>query len=455
MSAERPTLRVREWSTTYPERFGAGAVLYGLDLTAADRELLATLEGSSSLRVTELRQGLQVSVGPHVGTVSLSGLRIVIVPKMQVKTLMRMVGYVFDLSDLWIGETSTPLPAADGGFVDLLGLSLLRSVERLVRGGLLPEYRNRVEDLASPRGRIDMRHAATHPRRATLRCTFDDLTADCLLNQVIAAGLRLASKVMDSPGLRLDLARAADRFFGDLRRIDLDARTLQAAGEGLDRRSSHYRTAVSLTALIFQGSRLGKHAEPGEMPLASFTLNMNTLFERFLTRHLREAAPADVEVSGQEVRSGIFSYLENPHGWQRPRIRPDLVFRRRGKEIAVGDAKYKNRHDHPPTASELYQLTIYGLSYRMPEPREVLLLYPSRPGKESGGGTLLFAPPAGIDNVSIRLVGVPVDRMLEDAGSRWWPQLSHQLAHLQTSAGSTPPPHGSPPVPATGISATT
>ncbi len=437
----RPTIRIREWSKLGPEATGDGALLRGLRLTAEDQDLLAELEGRSSLRFTELREGLSISVGPHIGTVSLTGLRIVIMPKIRIDNLMRLVAYAFDLSDLTVTETRTQYAAGGEGLIDLLGVSLLRSVERVARGGLLPDYQSKAEDLATPRGRLDMRHIATHSRCATLRCIYDDLTTDHRFNQVLAAGLRLASRVMQSDDLRLDLARAADRIFGDLTRIQLDADTLRGVLEDLDRRSSHYQTALTLVALIQQGARLGEHQKVGEMPLSSFTLNMNMVFERFLGRYFRETAPADVRVSEQDVRSDVFSYLENAGGWNRPTIRPDFVFRRRRKVVAVADAKYKNRHEHPPSSADLYQLTAYGLSYNMAEPREVLLLHPLSPGDPESATSLLFAPSAAKQQVRIRLVGVPVDGLLDGSVRRWWPlePSSQNQAPMGFSTMAKPP----------------
>jgi 5-methylcytosine-specific restriction enzyme subunit McrC len=417
----RAVLQVREWSTTTPETPGGGALLRDVRLSASDRALIAELDGRASLRFTELRSGLSVSVGPHIGTVNLSSMRLAILPKLRLDNLMRMVAYAFDLSDLLITETRTSYEPADHGLIDLLGLSLLRAVERIVRGGLLPTYQSRTEDLFTPRGRLDLRHIATYPRRAALRCTYDDLTVDHELNQALAAGLRLAASVMESRDLRLDLARAADRLFGDLERRPLGGAWLEVMISGLDRRSSHYRTALTLVALIYHGARLGQHIEAGSMPLSSFMLNMNMLFERFLGRYLSEHGPDDVRIGTQEVRSDVFTYLENGGGWNQPTIRPDFVFRRRKQVVAVADAKYKNRHENPPSSAELYQLTTYGLAYAMPEPREVLLLHPLARGEFDRATTLLFAPSAAGQQVRISLVGVPVDDLLDGTVKRWWP----------------------------------
>ena len=418
-----PAIVVREWSRSTPASPDVGRVLRGRCLNDADRELLADLGRRARLRIEELRSGLLIETQAHIGTVTLSCLRLSILPKIRIENLMRMVAYAFELDNLVVSKATSQFRASDHGLTDLLGLSLLHAVQRIARGGLLPNYERRTEDLASPRGRIDLRHVATHPRRMTLRCTFDDLTADHLLNQVLAAGLRLAARVMASANLRIDLARAADRFFGELRRVPLSADLLRQAREALDRRSNHYETALQLVALIFEGSRLEEHAPEGQVPLSSFMLNMNAVFERFLERHLREHAPGGILVSGQEVRPDVFAYLDNPSGWGRPSIRPDLVFRHFNRVVAVGDVKYKNRHEHPPTSAELYQLTTYGLAYRMPEPREVLLFHPLGTGEKDLPTRLLFAPGAAANRVQIRLVGVPIDAVLAGEQPRWWPAL--------------------------------
>lgn len=179
------------------------------------------------------------------------------------------------------------------------------------------------------------------------------------------------------------------------------------------------------------------------MPLSSFTLNMNMVFERFLCRYLAENGPDDIRISAQDVRSDVFSYLENAGGWNQPTIRPDFVFRQRRRVIAVADAKYKNRHEHPPSSAELYQLTAYGLAYAMPEPREVLLLHPLASGELERATTLLFAPSAANQQVRIRLVGVPVDGLLDGTVPRWWPLAPPRAA----SAPLVPAPRTAPSAP--------
>ena len=413
-------LRLQEWSEVDPGTAGQGAVLRGLELSERDRAFLRQFSGTSSLAVTELREGLAVSVGPHIGTVELSTLRIVVVPKIGVSQVMKLVAYAFGLSDLSLAERQTRLTSDEEGLTDVLGEALLRAVERLVRGGLLPQYQARQGELATPRGRIDMRAVACRPPSATLPCRYTEFTVDYGLNRCIAAGLRHASRVVSDDQLRFDLASGADRFFGDLKRVELQGAMLRQLMEGLDRRSSHYRDALYLVSLIYEGSRVSDHTRPGDTRLSGFMLNMNTLFERFLERYLKESAGPGFEVITQDVRHGVFRFVENEAQWQSPYIKPDLVLRHRGSVVAVADAKYKNRLTHRPSSSELYQLATYGLSYDMASPREVLLLHPLGDGDEDRRTTLLFDPPGADEAVRIRLVGVPIDGIL-GGEVEWWP----------------------------------
>jgi len=414
-----PTIRLREWSAVQPDA-AAGVTLRGLRLNAGDRRLLDELQAHTSLRVRELRQGLGVETGAHVGVVRLSQVRIVILPKLDIAHLMRLIACACDFSDLAFDQAPCDYAISDQGLSDWLGLALLHAGERIWRGGLLRRYQPCQAELSTPRGRIDLRQAATQPRRSTLYCEFETLTTDHVLNRTLAAGLKFAAKLVDDPRLRRELARASVRFGQDFR---LDAATLEQAQRALDRRAVLYRDAVRLLALLYRGSRLPDGGDAGPAPLSSFLVDMNRVFERFLTRWLRAHAPADIAVAGQESRSGTFTYLDNPNGWRQPVIRPDLVFKQNGKVIAAGDAKYKNRRDHPPTTAELYQLTAYGLAYPLPEPREVLLFHPLSTGEAERPTRLLFAPGAAAP-VRIRLVGVPLAELVTGTQPAWWPLAS-------------------------------
>jgi 5-methylcytosine-specific restriction endonuclease McrBC regulatory subunit McrC len=393
------------------------ALLQGLNLTDADQELLADFTQRTSLRVEELRQGLRIEVGPHIGVVALSQLRIHIVPKLQLDHVMAMVSAAFELTDLLLIPNDNPLASTEQGFVDLLALSLLQGVRNLVRQGLLKRYQPKQGQLNSPRGRIDLRQVINRPRQTQLYCQYHDLTGQHVLNQIVAEGLRLSASIVQSASLHGDLLSTANRYFGAIPRLDLNGRTLATAQAVLDRQSRHYAPLLQLVALLAQGSGVGLTA--GGVSVGGFLLDMNRAFERFLTRYLQTHTPPGMRVVSQDSRADVFAYLDNPQRWRQPAIRPDFVFIQQGKTRAIGDAKYQDHTLKPPTTPELYQLVTYALAYPMPEPREVFLFYPLATGEQTPPGQLLFKPDGLKAKVLIRLLGVPIEELLR--GSTWWP----------------------------------
>ncbi|MEZ5583054.1 MAG: hypothetical protein R3F37_10100 [Candidatus Competibacteraceae bacterium] len=281
----------------------------------------------------------------------------------------------------------------------------------------MTRYRFKEARLASPRGRIDLRGSINRPHQTHLHCRYHDLTEQHELNQIVAAGLRLAAALVRSASLRGDLLRIVNRYFTTLPRTDLNSMTLGAARAVLDRQSRHYASLLRLIVLLAQGCGLGLAS--GGIAVGGFLLDMNRVFEGFLTRYLQTHAPSSMEVISQDSRTDVFAYLDNPQRWRQPAIRPDFVFQHRGKTCAIGDAKYQDHTRKPPTTAELYQLVTYALVYPMPEPRDVFLFYPLETDAHTPPGQLLFKPDGLAPQVSIRLVGVPIDELLQ--GSSWWP----------------------------------
>jgi 5-methylcytosine-specific restriction enzyme subunit McrC len=160
------------------------------------------------------------------------------------------------------------------------------------------------------------------------------------------------------------------------------------------RLNSRYQPALRLAEAVLRGSS-PEHAPPGADPLAvdGFLLDMNQLFEDFVTVALREALR----------ERGLTARLQDPHHLDTARlvrIRPDLVVRTGDGRtpLAVVDAKYKaGKADGVPHA-DLYQALAYATVLGL---REAHLVYaagrqPERHHEVRGTG-------AGPDGRGVRL----------------------------------------------------
>ncbi len=134
------------------------------------------------------------------------------------------------------------------------------------------------------------------------------------------------------------------------------------------RLNQHYAPALGLARLIL--ANLTLHDAHGSRPAPSFMVDMNDLFQRFVTERLRRALQGRLElVAEPTVHLGLD---------QKVSMHPDLTFRRPGEgTLYVGDIKYKLVDDAQARATDYYQLLAYTTAMDLPEG---VLIYCRRPG---------------------------------------------------------------------------
>lgn len=231
-----------------------------------------------------------------------------------------------------------------------------RTVETTLARGVLRGYRPHSEDLLALRGRIDL---ATQFRRAGIAvpvaCRFDDFTADIAENRYLRAAVRRALRVPQVP------AEDRRRLMQHLVSLD-EVADVAVHPDDLDRititrLNGHYEPALRLARLLLANLTLVDRR--GGTTASSFVVDMNELFERFVTQRLRRALRGRLEVRSQPpVHLG--------HGRQ-VLMKPDIELRRRGRTVYVADVKYKLTADARARNADLYQLLAYTTALDLPE----------------------------------------------------------------------------------------
>jgi 5-methylcytosine-specific restriction enzyme subunit McrC len=125
---------------------------------------------------------------------------------------------------------------------------------------------------------------------------------------------------------------------------------------------------------------------------------MNTLFERYVTRRLQDAAP-DVTVEAQPTSS-----LDEAG---KVDINPDIVFRRDARPVAVADTKYKLLEAGTGKSSDYYQALAYATAYGL---KEAWLIYARTPGEEPAGTIRVRNSPVTIRTLGLDL-NVPISQL--------------------------------------------
>ena len=388
------TIRLREWESVSPD---PGSLTHGrfLPPDPSLRALSARLAREGILEIQELRPGLHLKATSFVGCLNLGELRIVIEPKIQGMPLMALLRYAYGLRDLHLSARVTSA-IGDSPFQDLLIRQLLAEWQDLVSRGLYRRYEPVLARLGTPRGRLDIQALARDNRITTeLPCRYHPKVEDCLQNQVLLAGLRLAAQLTEDRDLRTELSRAAASLESQVSAIPLSPESLDRLRRQIDRLSSAYEPAISLIEILLLSSGTSLQGAPKEAKLPGFFFDMNRFFQRLLGRFLRENLP-DCLVQEESSIKGMMCYAadHNPKARRAPSPRPDYKVTVANGATLLLDAKYRDLWSATLPRDMLYQLAIYALSQK---PRgRATILYPTVDPAARDSVVHIFDPGAGI-----------------------------------------------------------
>ena len=163
---------------------------------SATQTLIDALSQSGKLTITQLRQGIAIEAAANVGRIDVGDLHITIRPKIEMLPLLHLLQYTYGLRQLDL-FSSVAFDAESLSFQDLFIHQLLAEAKELLMRGLHRRYVRREEMLTSPRGRMAIQQIANQGGifQASLPCIHYPRLVDCLINQVLLAGLRLGAQL--------------------------------------------------------------------------------------------------------------------------------------------------------------------------------------------------------------------------------------------------------------------
>lgn len=257
-----------------------------------------------------------------------------------------------------VGEDDCPdLP-------NLFAKLLIEATHRLMRRGLDRGYIEHVEEMAAPRGKLDISKMIKEQtrRRCTAICSYDELEHDVLHNQIIKATARaLISVSALTPALRHEL-RLIQKQLSDVSDIRLTAGAFRRVRLSRDRYL--YGMLMRLCEFVFHSlmpDEIGENAKFADILLDE--VRMSTIFEEFLRNFY------SYELSGFAVSKTQMSWdaeaLVPGATALLPLMETDIMLNSAERTIVV-DAKYYKevlvgRPGYPKKlrSAHLYQLSAY------------------------------------------------------------------------------------------------
>ncbi len=338
-----------------------------------------------------------------VGTLVVDDLRVLIRPKIRPENLFLLLEVGLD-EHAWRQEAFDYAKKAD--LLPSVIAFYARTLETTLARGLLRSYRHQEDRLVALRGRIN---TSAQFRQAgvalPVACRYDEYTPDIAENRYLKAATRLALRVprIDPEDRRRLLQQVAS--LEDVADEIMPADYLDRIPT--TRLNVHYQPVLRLARLLLENLTLADRR--GQHAASSFVVDMNRLFENFVTQRLRRALRGHLE-----VRDQVNSHLDTRR--QVP-IRPDLIFRRRGHEVYVADIKYKLTDDARARTSDYYQLLAYATALDLPE--GVLIYCLADGGRPERTVTVRHAGKL-LHTLAIDLSGPPTEVAAEIAKAATW-----------------------------------
>lgn len=295
-----------------------------------------------------------VTAGSWVGVLRAADVELRIRPRITIARLMYLLGYAQD-PDAWRDD-----PVALDDQPDLwpaMAEVFLRRAERALERGLLQGYRTEESSQMVMRGRLrESEQLRTRAGLAIpLEVRFDEYDVDIAENQLLRAA---TVRLLRVPGVGRISVRRLRHLLGRM----ADVRPL-VPGQALpitppSRLNAHYQPALTLARMILR-SRSVDVLDAG-IRASGFLVNMNTVFEDFVTTALTRAfAHSGGRCVAQDTRYRLDQAGTIP-------LRPDLVrYGADGQPQAVIDAKYKAERPAGYPNADVYQLLAYCTATRL------------------------------------------------------------------------------------------
>jgi 5-methylcytosine-specific restriction enzyme subunit McrC len=356
--------------------------------TEEDHKALERYHGSGTPYYSLIHRG--VKFNEYVGVLQMAHLTIEVLPKADNGIDSKNIWQQFLITML---RTAGIFPETTGtaslklrsdSILELYLQLFLQEVRYLVQTGLIRKYRKAEGNTTSLKGSIQFaqntRHNSIHAERFYVRHTVYD--HDNIFNTLLFKGLQLVETISLYPDTGSEAATLLLAF-----PHCSDVKIKETVFEKLhfDRKTAAYQKAINIARLLLL--RLHPDVQRGSNDVLALMFNMNSLWEKYVFRVLRQ----ELSALGLQAREQVKNDFWKQNNSTARTVRPDIVIYQNSAEgeqaILVLDTKWKCPSQNRIDDADLKQMLVYNL-YN--DCNKSVLLYPATALSRDSKGTFLY-----------------------------------------------------------------
>ena len=275
---------------------------------------------------------------------------------------------------------------SETNLLDLLAKVLISGSKRLLKNGIAQNYITYFNEIKGVKGKIEIASSikANLFQKKLTNCSYDDLSSNILLNQILVSTLKNLTKTKDlDKGLLTEIVKLQRMFVG-VSILKINSKHFKLLQ--ISRNQHFYSFLMNVCELIHLNSLPDE--KEGSFLFMNFSQDerkMNQLFEAFV-RNFYKIEMKDIFKTSRETIQWQFGVPNETNRKYLPQMQTDISLENENRKIII-DAKYYketmtvNYDKEKIHSSHLYQLYSYLLHQQTSDTKTTtatgILLYPT------------------------------------------------------------------------------
>ena len=343
------------------------------NLKGPDDQILKFLQDEHIIKFDKIEnQGIRITANHLIGVVNFSKFQLQIIPKIykaetkdKWKNIAHCIHFARNYSVKKIFKDGK-FQFLDGDLFlqDFLIMTLVIECQGLLKRGLLKSYVTHEENMPYLRGKLIFKNQFQNDVRKKVQFfnEFDELEFDNIENRIILQALIQCRRIVIHTEFKKEVIKLIQQFSGIVQNVPIRVSDITQMEKKYTKQNKHYEDVHIACKTILEGKGISdfyKHDKKSSFSIPFF-VDMNKIFEDFITRIFQDYSDVGVEVRNQARKKAWIVFGSKI---SEREMRPDIVLDDSiKKKTTIIDVKYKINEKF--AVSDLYQIGFYIHEYK-------------------------------------------------------------------------------------------